>query len=139
MSIYYIDTNVFITLADTKDPSSLQVYHFIEFCRKNKIELVTSVETIQEIIHVLKNKRRLKEGITLASRVMKLVDEVLSVDKDIISIYLDIISRQVSFQSRDYIHFACCKANSLSTFVTYDRDLKKYKDLDVRTPEEFIN
>lgn len=138
MSKVYLDANIFIYLS-TKNSSFHNVcVNFIDYCKKNKIQIVTSAETFQEIIYYSQNIKKLPEGLETAENIKQISDEILSIDIIVIETYLKLVKIHKTAQSRDSLHVATCLQNKLDLIITYDKDFKKFKEIKVQTPEEFL-
>lgn len=137
MTIYF-DTNIFVYLVRKDSLYFLQIKNLIQHCEDNKIKIVTSVETIQEIIHFSINTKSLSFGLGTANRVLELVDELFILNRDIINTYLVLVNKYKNRDSRDFIHLASCLNQKIGTFITYDHGFKKFKELKTLTPEEFL-
>lgn len=138
MTTLYLDTNIFLYLADKKSPFHEACKELIEYVHKEKILLVTSTETIQEIVHYAKNIRQLGKGLEIAKIILQLVDELLSVDREVIDKYLKLTKKYRKIKSRDIIHLATALKNSLNTIITYDKEFKKFKEVRAMPPEDFL-
>lgn len=135
---FYLDTNIFIYLADKTSPYFKQSQELIRYCQKNKILISTSTETIQEVIHFAKNTKQLDVGLQIAKKIMSLIDFLFPVDQRTIEIYLKKASIYKSSKSRDLVHLASCLENSIDKFITYDSDFRLFKELKVAKPENII-
>ncbi|PIQ71297.1 hypothetical protein COV87_04180 [Candidatus Roizmanbacteria bacterium CG11_big_fil_rev_8_21_14_0_20_37_16] len=138
MTIYF-DTNIFIYLSDENSAYFLQVKDLIQYCEDNKIKIATSVETIQEIIHFSINTQDLPFGFNTANKTLDLVDELYILDKKTVENYLTIVNKYRNRESRDFIHLATCINQKIGTIITYDHGFKKFKEIKVFTPQEFLN
>lgn len=101
--------------------------------------LVTSAETVQEIIHLSKNTKRLARGIKVAKIAIHLVNELLPINQEVIKSYLKYVATYRNSGSRDLIHLAVCVENKIGTLVTFDRDFSKFKEVKTLHPQDVIN
>lgn len=138
MNSLYLDTNIFIYLADKSSIFYKDCLDFINFCQNKKIIITTSTETIQEIIHYAKNTKQLPKGLTVARSALKLVDEIFTINKKTIEIYLEQTEKYPSRTSRDIIHLSVCMENRLDKIITFDKDFKLFKKLKTFQPQEFL-
>ncbi|MBI2315182.1 type II toxin-antitoxin system VapC family toxin [Candidatus Daviesbacteria bacterium] len=139
MNSLYLDTNIFLYLSDKSSPYYLSCFKFIKFCKKEKILLLTSTETIQEIIHYSKNVKQVKEGLEAAKQTLQLLSGLLPIDQSIIEIYLKYVSIYKNASSRDLIHLAVCLENKINKIVTFDKDFKKFKEITLLQPQDIGN
>lgn len=138
MNNLYLDTNFFIYLSEKSSPYYLACFKFIKYCKKDKLFLTTSPETIQEIIHLAKNTRQLDKGLKIAQNCLEIVDEVLPVNKATIEIYLEKASIYKTASSRDLIHLAVCLENKINRIVTFDKDFARFKEIKILQPQMVI-
>lgn len=138
MNSLYLDTNIFIYLADESSNFHKDCLNLINFCQNKKILIFTSAETIQEIIHYSQNTKQLQKGLLVAKSVLKLADEVCSVNKKTIDIYLEQVEKYTSRTSRDLIHLSVCIENRLDKIITYDQDFNLFKGIKAFKPQEFL-
>lgn len=134
----YLDTNIFIYLSDKTSIYFKECSDLINYCHKNKILISTSTETIQEIIHYSKNTKQLKEGLIVAKKVLKLIDNIYSITKISVEIYLENAEVYTNVKSRDLIHLSVCQENKIDKIITYDKEFKQFKKLKALGPSEII-
>ncbi|MBI2020712.1 type II toxin-antitoxin system VapC family toxin [Candidatus Daviesbacteria bacterium] len=139
MSSLYLDTNIFIYLADKNSPYHKSCQALINYCQDKKILIATSTETIQEIIHYAKNTKQLKVGLKVAKKVLELIDQLYSIDENTIKIYLEKVELYKNAKSRDIIHLGVCLRNKLDTIITYDKEFKSFKEIKVLPPQEILD
>ncbi len=135
----YLDTNIFIYLADNSSQFNKSCRDLIKFCQKHKIRIITSTETFQEIIHYAKNTKQLTSGIIIAEKVLLLTDGIYSIDKKTIEVYLKQVRKYPSAKSRDLIHLAVCLENGIAEIVTFDKDFKQFKEIRTITPDNLLS
>lgn len=137
----YLDTNIFIYLSDRASIYHKACNQLVILAEKQKIILITSVETLQEIVHYSLSLKKPTQGLLLVKEAMSLVDELLSVDRSTIDLYVKLIEKNLSIKnisSRDMIHIACALQNDISALISYDKRLKKLKEVNCLRPEEVI-
>lgn len=135
MNNIYLDTNFFLYLSEPSSSFHQDCLRLVKHCKKNKIPLVTSTETIQEIIHFTKNTKQLEKGIKVAQKTLQLINEILSVNKTTIEIYLEKTSTYKTSSSRDLIHLAVCLENKIDKIVTFDKDFARFKEIKILQPQ----
>lgn len=139
MNSLYLDTNFFIYISDSSSPFYRNCLEFVKYASRNDIDLITSTETIQEIIHVSKKSNRLAKGLRTAKMAIQLINELLPVNKEVITNYLKFASIYKSAGSRDLIHLAACFENKIAKIVSFDRDFTSFRELKILSPEEISN
>lgn len=139
MNNLYLDTNFFIYLSEKSSLHYSDCLKFIKYCKKDRIFLSTSAETIQEIIHLAKNTKQLEKGIKIARNCLNIIDEVLPISRTTIEIYLRKTSIYKTSSSRDLIHLAVCLENKIDKIVTFDKDFSRFKEMKIFQPQEVIS
>lgn len=141
MKKVYIDTNIFINLTLKKTPQYKNTKLFFRLCTDKDYLLLSSAETIQEIIHIGKNRNNLLDSIKLSKQLLRIINELLPVTTDVINKYLDFVLKYPQLESRDCIHLATCIINNINFLITYDKALlnNREKSLRILTPEEFLS
>lgn len=136
----YFDTNVFVYAADITSEHHHNAVSLLHQTTTQKLPFTTSVETIQEIIHVYKKLHRLKYGLKICQNILKLIPQPLSVDKTIISQYLKVTSQYPKLESRDCLHIAICRVHSIPILITQDKALARLKitRLQIQTPTQLL-
>ena len=141
MNAIYLDTNIFVYSSQVTSPFFSKCNSFIECSLKNNIDLATSTESIQEIIHLARKTRKVVVGLKTSKILLKLTQLLLPVDKETILLYLDLIKKNSHFrrlESRDFIHIATCLHYNIDILITYDEGFKKFKEIQSLTPEEYL-
>lgn len=134
----YIDTNLFIYLSKPSSPFYKTCNDLIRYCKTHKILISTSVETIQEIIHYSKNIKQPLAGIGIARNTLRLIDRFYPVTESTIRLYLDQAEIYQTSGSRDLLHYVVCLENSIDKIVTLDKDFKKFNEVKILKPDEFL-
>jgi predicted nucleic acid-binding protein len=136
--IIYLDTNFFLYLSDATSSFYSECKTIVSECQNKGIVMATSVETIQEIINYSKNVKELDNGLAIAERVIKIVDQLYPVYPSTIQIYLDQAEIYHKPSSRDLLHLAICIENNIKYVLTYDKDFMKFVDIEPLTPAVFM-
>lgn len=135
----YLDTNIFLYLSDRNSPNYPDCVSLINKCEADKTSILTSTETVQEIIHYAKNTKQLSGGVVICKNVLKLVDRMLPIKKKTIEIYIEKVGKYESVNSRDLIHLAVCVENEINTLVTYDKHFSKFKEVKSLSPKDILH
>lgn len=138
--MFYLDTNVFVYTADITSQHHHGAVNLLHQITAQKLPFTTSVETIQEIVHVYKKLHRLKYGLKICQNILKLIPQPLPVDKTVISQYLKVTSQYPKLESRDCLHLAICQVHSIPILITQDKTLAHLKitRLHIQTPTQFL-
>ena len=139
MNSVYIDTNLFLYLSEKKSSFYLESVELIRHLKNDRTLILTSSESIQEIVYVSQKMKKLSYGLKTIEKVFEVIDELLSINKKTINYYLDLVIKHSTSDSRDSLHVATCIENKIGTIITYDYGFKKFKEIKVFTPQEFLN
>jgi len=139
MKSVYIDTNLFLYLSEKKSSFYLESVELIRHLKNDRTLILTSSESIQEIVYVSQKMKKLSYGLKTIEKVFEVIDELLSINKKTINYYLDLVIKHSTSDSRDSLHVATCIENKIGTIITYDHGFKKFKEIKVFTPQEFLN
>ena len=137
--IAYLDTNIFLYGADSDSKYYTECINFIKFCQKEQIILLTSVETVQEIIHYAKNIKQIERGLEIANFTLNSVDQLVSITPETIKLYLKEAESYLKASSRDLIHLATCQENNYKVVITFDKDFSRFTQIKSYTPQQFID
>lgn len=137
MTVYF-DTNIFIYLATQKSAYHKICRQLLTVCLEKQFEIVTSVETIQEIIHYSKNIKELEFGLIMADFAITTTDTLIPLTPDIIQTYLSNAALFLSPSSRDLIHLSTCQQQEIRTIISSDNDFSKFVGIKAFTPQQFL-
>ncbi len=115
----FVDTNVFMLVAGSPHPLRQPAMAAL----RGKSDLVTSVEVLQEILHVFLRRGRLDlcdQAFLLAYRS---VVDIWAIDPGDIAQARSLADLHPELESRDLIHLACCQRRRASDLITFDRAL----------------
>lgn len=138
MNSVYIDTNIFLYISNENSSFYSESIQLIKYLGKNNLLILTSTETIQEIVYVALKTRKLGYGLKTIEKVFEIIDELLSVNKKTVNYYLNLVAKHPASDSRDSLHVATCIENKIPIIITYDHGFKKFKEIKSLTPKEFL-
>ena len=139
MKKIYFDTNIFIYNADKSSIYYNDTKTLIKYCQKNDISVVTSSETIQEIIYYCQRINQLQIGLRMSKLVIKSVEQLFPVTQNTIELYLQLVTKYPKIPSRDLIHVATSNLNGNLNIITYDKHLLNMGSIKAQKPDQFIN
>ncbi|OGM29567.1 hypothetical protein A2630_01080 [Candidatus Woesebacteria bacterium RIFCSPHIGHO2_01_FULL_44_10] len=137
----YLDTNIFIYSTDPKSPYFDLCRVFLGKVANEGLEVVTSVETLQEIVHYFKSLGKIDKALSVCKSVFGVVDLVLPLDLEVVDIYMGLVKKYGEIKkidSRDFIHLAVCINEKIATIVTYDKGYTLVKEVMARKPEDLM-
>ncbi len=115
----FVDTNVFLLVVGSPHPLRGQAVTTI----RGRSDLVTSVEVLQEILHVFVRRGRLDLCDQALQLVYRTVIEIWPVEPEDITHARSLADTHPELESRDLIHLACCQRRNVSDLATFDRAL----------------
>lgn len=127
MNSFYLDTNVFLYLAEIKEPHHKIAVKALNNLTLSKQALSTSVETFQEVVHYAKKQHHLKYGLKICQLIFNLVPHPLPIDQSVTIKYLKLAAKYPQLESRDCLHLATCFTYNLPLLITEDKNLLKTK------------
>lgn len=138
MKTIYLDANIFIYLSDPKSPYYSSCQKLITYLKEKEVSLITSAETIQEVIHWSKNFKILDKGLKISYLIIKLVNELLPVNESVILAYLKLAKKYPLITSRDLIHAVSAVDRKIPFVVSYDREFKQIDEVKSFKPEDLV-
>lgn len=135
-ALYYVDTNVFIYRTQKESPYFDECKKFLDLAIKGDISITTSVETLQEVIHVFQRNNQHSLGLKVAKLIFEQNADLLDVDTYVIEKYLYFAEKYPESDSRDLLHLAVCSYNGIRPIITIDKDFKTYKEVVAMRPSE---
>ncbi|MFS8159035.1 MAG: type II toxin-antitoxin system VapC family toxin [Candidatus Roizmanbacteria bacterium] len=138
----YIDTNIFLYAADKESQYFADCTTFLSSCIKENIDITTSAETIQEIVHYLKNRNTIKDAPHICNTILKIIPTPLALDISVLEVFIKMVSEygdNRKIQSRDLLYVATCIENDIGTIVTYDKAFSQIKEIKAQTPKQFLS
>jgi predicted nucleic acid-binding protein len=115
-----IDSNIPMYLVGGPHPHKSDTQRWLEKLASDRQRLVTDAEVLQEILHrcVAINRR---EAIQPAfSALLRIVDEVLPVDRVIAERAKEIVIGYRQFSARDAVHLAVMEHHGIEQILTFD-------------------
>ncbi len=115
-----VDSNIPMYLVGGPHPHKTDTQRWLEKLASDRQRLVTDAEVLQEILHrfVAINRR---EAIQPAfSALLRIVDEVLPVDRAIAERAKEIVIGYRQFSARDAVHLAVMEHHGIEQILTFD-------------------
>ena len=117
----YVDSCIPMYLVGAEHSNKLRILELLPSFLNGEESLITSVETLQEIIHRYLSLKNLKYLDLAYESMESLVDKVVPLEKkdsDMAKTFADLKS---GLSSRDCIHLAVMKNNGCKKIWTYDK------------------
>ena len=119
----FVDTNVFLFAAGPPHPLREEALRVLDRGAGEGARLVTSVEVLQEILHVFVRRRLLDRGDDIFGLVERSVAEVWTLEAEDVALARSLARVHPELESRDLVHLGCCQRRNASDLATFDRAL----------------
>ena len=120
----FVDTNVFMYAAGSPHPLRQSAVEFFVDARRNHVQLVTSAEVVQELLHVYVSVGRLQR----LGAAMSLVDgsgiEIWPLEADDVTLAWQLHEEYPYLSARDLCHLASCRRRGVRDVMTFDQSLR---------------
>jgi uncharacterized protein len=117
----FIDTAIVMYASGTEHPLREPCQRLLEEVADGRLEAVTSVEVVQEILHRFTALRRPGVGATMAQATLDLFAPVLPITHAVMRRMPDLIERYPGLAARDLVHVATCLEEGIADIVSPDR------------------
>ena len=132
----FVDTAPYIYLLERNDYFVDRTESFIKYCIFHQKKMYTSVITIEEF-SVGPYKEQDKKLLTDFHAFLKDTStNVISVDNEIANIAAQIRAKYQHFKAMDALQLASAKLSCCDLFLTNDKQLKQYGELNIMTVDE---
>ncbi|OGM26133.1 hypothetical protein A3D00_01680 [Candidatus Woesebacteria bacterium RIFCSPHIGHO2_02_FULL_38_9] len=125
----YIDTNVFIYANDKGSRFYKNAVSLLKLLASKDLNITTSTEAFQEIVHVAKKLKQVVRGVELCDKILKVIPNPISIDLVIIKKFLKMIKIYPFLESRDLLHLAVCLEKKADSLITEDEKLRRVKGI----------
>ena len=119
----FVDTNVFMYAVGLSHPLKSPSREFFEASLEDQAILVTSVEVLQELLHVYLPANRLETLDAAMILVDSCIQKVFPIEREDVEFARSLITRYPNLSARDLIHLACCRRHEIKKVKTFDRQL----------------
>jgi len=117
----YLDANVFVYAAGTPHPLKEPCVAILRRVEAGDLLATTSVETLQELLHLYQRRGLASAGATLVRRVMALLPAILPVDADDLARAADLAEKHPALPARDWVHAAVARRHGIATIISADK------------------
>lgn len=117
----YLDSNIPMYLVGADHPNKWASMRLIEQLVTQRRRIVTSVETLQEILHRYVNIRRHAAIQPVFDALHGMVDDVVPVTSPDLEVAKQLVLAYETFSARDALHVAVMRRLRCTTIATFDR------------------
>lgn len=124
----FVDTNVFMYAVGRPHPLRTAANDFFAEAGINQTQLFTSVEVLQELLHVYLSRRR-PNALQLAMELIERTNVVVwSLEPEDIALARRLYERHPNLSARDLCHLASCIRRGVSEIKTFDQAFREVVD-----------
>lgn len=116
----FVDTNVFMYAIGKEHPLKAQASEFFRESVLNKVQLCTSAEVLQELLHVYLAEDRLPTFEAAVRLIADLGIEVWPLVDEDVYLARQLHERFPALQARDLCHWASCQRRDINDVKTFD-------------------
>ncbi len=119
----FVDTNVFIYAVGRPHPLRDPAREFFANCVRERAQLYTSAEVLQELIHAYIPAGRIQALDAALALVSHANVEVWPLEKADVALARQLHDLHPSLQARDLCHLASCRRRGVQEIKTFDKTL----------------
>lgn len=134
----FVDTAVIMYAGGRDHPLRAPCQRLLRRVADGRLDAVTSVEVIQEILHRFTALRRPDVGSAMARDALDLFAPVLPVTHAVMRRMPDLVAHYPDLAARDLVHAATCLHEGVSEIVTPDEGFDRLSELGLqrRRPDD---
>lgn len=117
----FVDSSVIMYAAGAESPMHEPCVRILDRVSSGRLDAVTSVEVIQEIVHRYLSLRRPDVARRIARQTMDMFAPVLPISHATVRRLPDLVARYPALQARDLVHVATCIHEGITEIVSADR------------------
>ena len=134
----FIDSSVIMYASGADHPMRSPCGRIMSAIADGRLEAVTSVEVVQEIVHRYLSIGRAAGGLLVAEQTMDTFAPVLPVTHALMRRVPDLARRYPRLQARDLVHVATCIHEGITEIITTDLGFDEVAELRRIAPEAFV-
>ena len=119
----FVDTNVFTYAVGRPHPLRDPAREFFAACVRERAQLCTSAEVLQELIHAYLPAGRIQALDAALALVSHTNVEVWPLEKTDVALARQLHDQHPSLQARDLCHLASCRRRDVQEIKTFDKSL----------------
>jgi hypothetical protein len=121
--VIFVDTNVFMYAVGREHPLREPAGEFFREAIERHVELCTSAEVLQELLHAYLPVSRLETFDAAMRLAVRTTAEIWTVESEDVEAARSLVDDFVGLGARDLLHVACCRRRGVAQIKTYDRAL----------------
>lgn len=132
----YMDTSPIIYYLENSTLYMYKMKNFFEWCLENKIQIVTSVITIEEYLVFPYSSGRMEFADNFKRFISYMNIEIVDIDSRIAELAAEIRGKYKYFKGMDSLQIAAALVSKCDMFFTNDKQLKQEKELPCMTMDD---
>lgn len=128
----FVDTNLFMYAVGDPHPLQQSAWDFFDGSYLDGIQLCTSAEVLQELVHAYLRVRRYDTLDRALDLVRRYGVEVWALEQEDVLLARELHEQFPSLSARDLCHLASCQRRGVSEMMTFDQTLASV----LRGPDE---
>ena len=132
----FVDTNVFMYLAGRDPALRKQCRNALRAADERGIELVSSAEVLQEILHRYSAIDRHGDARTVYDSVTAICSDIVPITERQTARALDLLLRHPHLPARDALHVATMEARGIRRILSADRHFDRLETVDRVDPAD---
>lgn len=131
----FIDTAILMYAGGTDHPLRTPCQLLLEQVADGRLEAVTSVEVVQEILHRFTSLGRPETGAAMAQDTLDLFAPVLPITHAVMRRMPELIEGYPRLAARDLVHVATCLEEGIADIVSPDRGFDAVPEINRIAPD----
>jgi predicted nucleic acid-binding protein len=120
MTTALLDAAIFMYAGGRDHPLRAPCRTVLERAAARQLDVTTSAEVVQEILHRYVAIRRHQDGVRIAREALQLFQPVLPMTDRIVRRVPDLVERYPALSARDLVHVATCLEEGIDTIISPD-------------------
>lgn len=119
----YVDTNIIVYAVGRSHPLREDARDFLLDAKSRGLRLVSSAETLQELLHIYLPVQRLETLASAFDLATKALDQLFPMTDSLATSAYALHASYPALTARDLIHLATCRQFGVASVKTYDKAL----------------
>ncbi len=120
----FVDSNVFIYAVGRSHPLQEEAQRFFIEAAGQGMNLVTSAEVLQELLHVFLPVNRLETLDAALELATQTTSRIIPITPETVLYARHLIEQYIALSARDLLHLAVCQLENIREIKTFDRTLQ---------------
>jgi predicted nucleic acid-binding protein len=131
----FLDANVFVYAVGADHEYREPCRAIVKDVRDGRLEGESSVEVIQEAVHILRRKGR-SDATVLGREFMAVCHKLHSIERSDLTLALELLEKQEELDTRDGVHAAVALNRRIAVILSADRRFEEISGLERIDPQD---